>query len=108
MWNLRIVVSVPTARDLEHLADIAGTLVEDLEEAAGELGPVVSGHFTTENPHVRITVDATSEDPTMAVSTTLELIHRVAKESKIPLGQVQAISLSISDETEVVPELASA
>ncbi len=107
MWNLRVTVSVPSARDLEHLADIAGTLVEQLEEAAGELGPVVSGHFSSENPTVRVTVDAACEDPTAAVSSTLELINRVVQESQIPLGNVQAISLSIADGTEVAPELAS-
>jgi hypothetical protein len=108
MWSMEIAITVPTARDIDHLADIAGILVEELEAAAGEMSPVVSGRFSSQNPVIHVAVDADSEDPVTAVSSTLALIRRVAELAGIPLGDVLAISLNVAEAADMTPQYALA
>lgn len=108
MWSMEVTVAVPTARDTDHLAEIAGSLVEALEAAAGETGPVVAARYVSDNPVVIVAIDIDREDPTTAVSDALTILNRVAQRAEIPLGDVRAISLNITDDAEITPELASA
>lgn len=108
MWNMEVTISVPMARDRGHLADIAGTLVEALEESAGDTGPVVAGRYRAENSVLEVGMDSPSSDPSSAVSDTLSLINRVAQEVGVSLGTVQTVSMNIiADDAGLAPELAS-
>lgn len=108
MWSMEVTVTVPTARDTDHLAEIAGSLVEALEDAAGETGPVVTARYTSDIPVVIVAIDIDREAPTTAVSEALSILDRVAQQARIPLGDVHAISLNIADDAGFAPELASA
>jgi hypothetical protein len=104
MWSMEITISLSSVRDLEHLGNIAGELVDELESTAGETAPVVSGRFATDNPVIMVSLDIAASEPTEAVSDALALITRVAGNLGIRLDSVQSITLNAVD----APELASA
>lgn len=104
MWSMEITISLSSVRDLEHLGDIAGELVDELESTAGDTAPVVTGQYADENPTLTFSIDIAAREPTEAVAQALSLISRSAGDLGIRLESVQSITLNAVD----APDLASA
>lgn len=96
-WNVEVAAIAPPVRDREELADVAGRLVDWLEEHAGETGPVVSGAYQPACPTLTVHVAMPGDEPNTALSEALALISRGAEALGVTLPAFLAAHVTRSD-----------